>query len=78
MADEDERPRVEAVGLLEAHEGEQLVAVAGVVQARVGARDVEPDDLVDLVDEVPVAAGDLAPTSSGRPCRRGAVPASTG
>ena len=48
MPDHDQRPGVEGTGAMRGHEGAQLDAVAGVVQARVRARRVEPRDLVDL------------------------------
>ena len=77
VAHERERPRASSSGPLGPHEGEQLLAVAGVVEPVVGGAHVDPGDLVDLVQRAcPSRRSRRRPSSApaswpGRRWRRG-------
>ncbi len=60
MADDDQRPRREGAVAVGLNQVAELVAVTVVGELVHGVVDVEPDDLVDLVEQVPVTAHDLS------------------
>src|SRR5665647_196810 len=60
MADDDQRPRREGAVAVCLHQRPELVAVTVVGESLRGVVDVEPGDLVDLVDQCPGSAHDLS------------------
>ena len=60
VTDDDQRPGREVATAVCPHQGAELVPVTGIAEPVRGGEDVEPGDLVDLVDQRPGTADDLS------------------